>query len=301
MDVVDPLRQAGGRVAVFAPLGFGELTRFHRRNHRRAIVIDGIVGFTGGVGVADAWLGSGAEPGSWRDDLARVTGPLARSLQGDFAQPWFSVTGELLTGPDVYPPESAPSVVDEVEEAPVPHHVSVASAPSPNHHPLRTVWWLSFAGARERIWITTPYFVPSEELRAVLRDRARAGVDVRLVTAGEHIDIPWVRWAGQRRYEDLLEAGVRIYEYQPTLIHSKRLVVDGTWSIVGSANIDRRSERLNYENVLTVLDGRFAAEMEDAFREDLAHARPIDLTAWRERGFFVRLRERVAGLLEEQL
>lgn len=295
-DRLEALREAGLRVAVFSPLELLEFVTVHKRNHQRAIVVDGEVAFVGGVGIADEWLDRAGEGPGWRDDLSLVTGPLARSVQSAFAQTWFSVTGELLTGPDSYP-----STSDAAPGEFIALHVPVSSAPSAGSHPLRTVFWLSFATARERIWITNPYFVPTEEVRNMLAARARDGVDVRLVTAGAHVDIPWVRWAAQHRYAEMLEAGVRVFEYEPTLIHSKRLVVDGTWSVIGSANLDIRSIRLNHENVLTIVDEGFAAELEGAFEEDLAGSKEILLEDWAERGVFLRAREWVSSLLESQL
>src|SRR5690606_14957708 len=136
---------------------------------------------------------------------------------------------------------------------PVARHVNVVSSPSNEAHPLRAVFWLSIHSAREKVYITNPYFVPDDTLCAVLRDRARAGVDVRVLVPNEKIDVAIIRWASHSYYETLLEAGIRIYEYQPSMIHQKHLVVDGWWSVVGSANMDVRSKELNQENVLGIL------------------------------------------------
>ena len=298
-EALEGLERAGASVATFRPLGLGWLSRAHKRNHRRAIVIDGETGFTGGAGVADVWLGDAGSPEQWRDDLVKVSGELARSLQAAFTELWVQTTGEVPTGTSVHP--LRPRTDPDPEAEPVTLHVSVASSPSSEHTPLRTLFWLSFAGARERIWISNPYVVPAPSLRDVLCDRAREGVDVRILTAGDHSDIAVVRWATRHHYDQLLDAGVRIFEYQPTLIHSKSLVVDGVWSLVGSANLDFRSSELNEENVLAIRDTRFAARLEEVFLADLRNAREIDAEHWARRGPFARARELMGFLMEEQL
>lgn len=298
-DRIAALREAGGWVAFYRPLMEAGPLDFNVRNHRRAMVFDGRVAFTGGAGVADTWLGDAQASDHWRDDLTRVTGPLARSLQAAFAQVWSETTGELLAGPAVYPPE--PEGDPAPAATPVTFHIGVLSSPGGADRPLTKAWWASFAGARERIWITTPYFVPDDPVLELLAERARAGVDVRVLTAGEQVDFGFVRHAGRHLYGPLLEAGGRIYEYQPARLHSKLVVVDGIWSLVGSPNLDVRSEEINQENLLAILDVGFAAELEATFRDDLARSREISLEAWRDRPFFERLLGRVGALLREQL
>jgi cardiolipin synthase len=292
------LRAAGGRVARFHPLRFGELTRFHRRNHRRAIVMDGTVGYTGGAAVGDKWLGDARNPDEWREDMVRVTGPLARSLQSAFAQTWSVTTGELLVGGAFYPPE--PEAPAPANGEPIALHLGVLSSPSDEDLPLRKLYWLTFAAAQERVYVTNPYFVPDHDLLEALMERARAGVDVRVLLPGPLTDAKPVRWASQAHYAELLEAGVRIYEYQGTMLHSKTLVVDGVWSVVGSANLDIRSMELNQENVLGILDARFGAELERTFARDLARAREVRPAEWRRRAWWKKAREDAAELFDEQ-
>jgi cardiolipin synthase len=291
------LRAAGGRVARFHPLRFGELTRFHKRNHRRAIVVDGEVGYTGGAAVGDKWLGDARTPDEWREDMVRVTGPPARSLQAAFAQTWSVTTGEILAGPAFYPPEPEAA---EAPGHPLSVHVGVLSSPSDEQLPLRKVFWLSFASARRRLYVTNAYFVPDHGLLAALKERARAGVDVRVLVPGSVTDAKPVRWAGQAHYEELLAAGVRIYEYQGTMLHTKTLVADGVWSVVGSSNLDIRSMELNQENVLGIFDAGFGAQVERTFLADLGRAREVRLEEWRRRPWYKRLRERGAELFDEQ-
>lgn len=290
------LEAAGVRVHTFRPLQWGKLTRFHRRNHRRAIVIDGEVGYTGGAAVSDKWLGDAANPEQWRDTMVRVTGPLAESLQAAFAQLWASSYGEILVGPAFYPEEAASRTRGDA----ISEHINVISSPADDSHPLRKVFWLSFMAARERLWITNSYFVPDEHIREALKNRARAGVDVRILLPNQHTDAAVVRYAGHKYFEELLAAGVKIYEYQPTMMHAKQMVVDGAWSVVGSANLDVRSKELNQENVLGILDDQFARQLEATFLADLRQAREIRLDAWRRRGYWARIREDFSVVFEEQ-
>ena len=236
-DKLKTFEEAGGHVSWFRKPQFGKLTRMHKRNHRRAIVIDGRVAFTGGMAVADEWLGDARNPDEWRDCMVKLTGCLAPNLQSAFAQLWTETTGEMLVGEEFYPQDPPGEDGDgEPGKDEISHHLPVISSPSDENHLLRKPFWLSLRCARERIWITTPYFVPDPSIREVLKDQARAGIDVRVLVPNEHIDLPPIRWAAQYYYEEMLEAGVRIWEYQPTMIHAKLLVVDGRWSIVGSAN-----------------------------------------------------------------
>jgi cardiolipin synthase len=268
------------------------LSRTHRRNHRRAIVIDGAVGFTGGAAVADKWQGHARHPGEWRDTMVRVTGPLARTVQTAFTQSWTGATGQVLVGPAFFPPEEPASGAAAGSGI---RHVGVASSPVPDVQPLRPLYWLSFQAARERLYLASSYFVPDDQLRQAVMERARAGLDVRLLLPGEHTDAKPIRWASHAYYQELLDAGVRIYEFQPTFMHAKLLVVDGRWSVVGSANMDIRSKELNEENVLGILDPKLAHAIEQAFLADLGRSREIRAEEWRQRSWWARVLERVAA------
>ncbi|MGH7463969.1 MAG: phospholipase D-like domain-containing protein, partial [Longimicrobiales bacterium] len=293
-DDFDRLVKAGARIAKFRPAVFGKLLRFHRRNHRRAVVIDGRVAFTGGAAIADKWAGSASSPREWRDTMVRVDGCLAQNLQSAFCELWAFCTGEVLTGEDVFPPD----LRDERDSG--VHSCGVISSPSSEEHPLRLFFFLTFLAARERLWITTPYFVPDKHTREVVKRRARAGVDVRILMPNHHTDARPIRQASHSYYSELLNAGVRIYEYQPTMMHTKGVVVDGKWSVVGSANMDIRSKELNEENVLGVLDSRFARELEHTFLADIEHAREINRVQWGRRGLGNRIIERICVLFAEQ-
>jgi len=284
---------AGGKIKTFRPPRIGKLSRFHKRNHRRAIVFDGKIGYIGGSAVGDKWLGNASTEEEWRDTMTRVTGCIALSLQSAFSELWAVCAGEVLTG-DAFFPDDGNDVDSDVVS------FSVISSPSSEEHPLRVFFFLSFLVARKRLWITTPYFVPDEHTRRVVAKRARAGVDVRILMPDEHTDAKPIRQAGHSYYQDLLDAGVRIYEYQATMLHSKHVLVDDRWSVVGSANMDIRSKELNEENVIGVLDEGFAKELEEAFLEDLSKSTEIKADEWRKRGLGKKLIERVCELFAEQ-
>jgi cardiolipin synthase len=293
---MDELKAAGGKVVTFRPARFGKFTRFHKRNHRRAIVIDGTVAFTGGAAVADQWLGNAENEEQWRDTMVRVTGPLALTLQSAFADLWAFACGEMLEGPQFFPPAA-----DASADGPgAIVHTGLASLPASDLHPLRLFLAQSFLSAQHRLYITTPYFVLDEEMRKVVAERARAGVDVRILLPDEHTDAKLIRLTSHHYFEDLLAAGVKIYEYQPTMMHSKTIVVDGKWSVVGSANMDIRSIELNVENVLGILDEGFGRTLEATFEEDLKRSQQFHLEEWRKRGPWKKVKEWVASRLAEQ-
>jgi cardiolipin synthase A/B len=294
-DGLDALRAAGGKVETFRAARLGKLTRFHKRNHRRAIVIDGAVGFTGGIAVGDKWLGDADSEEHWRDTMVQVTGPLAATLQSAFVDLWAGTTGELLAGAKFFPPpEAAPATGD-----PITVHIGIASSPVHEDRPLRLFFIQSFLGARHRIWVTTPYFVPDAATRETLLARARAGVDVRILMPGSHTDAKLIRLASHRHYAELLQAGARIYEYKPTMMHAKHLVVDGLWSVVGSANMDVRGSEINEENVIGILDKEFGRQMEETFLRDLKQSEEIRREDWRNR-WWERPAQEVAELFAQQ-
>jgi cardiolipin synthase len=298
-DRIEELRAAGGHWSRFHVPRLGTLTRMHKRTHRRAIVIDGMIGFTGGAAVMDKWLGNAEGPDNWRDCMVEVRGRMALSLQSAFTQLWTQTTGELLSGESFYPLNAHDPEQDGEGEV-IRRHVNVISSPSSVAHPMRHVFWLSIQCARERVYITNPYMVPDDILLSVLKDRAKAGVDVRILLPNKHNDVPLIRWASLSYYEELLTAGVRIFEYQPTMIHQKLLVTDGKWSLVGSVNMDVRSKELNQENAIGILDEGFGADVESTFHRDLERAVEIDLERWRRRPAIYRVPERFFRLFEEQ-
>jgi cardiolipin synthase A/B len=287
----DELREAGVIVSRFRPLSLRNLVRFYKRTHRRAIVVDGRIGFTGGAAVSKKWKGNVNNKHEWRDSMTRVTGPLVAGIQAAFARTWVYCTGEIIAGPRFFPP---------LDPGPGPCGLSVVSSPADSAQPIRLLFWLSFINARERLWISSSYFIPDRRLRAAVIERARKGVDVRILVPGNHTDALPVQAAGRSYYDELLAAGVRIFEYGAAMMHAKTIVVDGSWSIVGSANMDERSMELNEENLLGIADREFARSIEEGVIADLACSREIQLEQWRKRSFVQRGLEAVAKALIEQ-
>jgi cardiolipin synthase len=285
------LTEAGVKISRFRPLSLRSLVRFYKRSHRRAVVVDGKVGFTGGAAVSAKWKGNVQSAHEWRDSMTRVTGPLVAGIQSAFAGNWVYCTGEVIAGPRYFP---------SLDQGTGPWGLSVVSSPSDALQPIRLLFWLSFINARERLWICNSYFIPDLRLRTAVIERARAGVDVRILVPGKHTDAVPVQAVGRSYYEELLTAGVRIFEYQPAMMHAKTVVVDRAWSVVGSANLDERSMELNEENVLGIADAGFAKAIEDGVLADLERSREIHLDEWRKRSLSRRLFERVAKALIEQ-
>src|SRR5690242_5977216 len=287
----DDLKRAGVKVHRFRPLGLRNLVRIYRRAHRRAIVMDGKVGFTGGAAVSKKWKGNVTNNHEWRDSMTQVTGPLVAGIQSAFAENWVYCTGEVLAGPRFFPP---------LERGPGVCGISVVSSPSDSLQPIRLLFWLTFSNARKRLWICNSYFIPDRRLRDAVVDRARHGVDVRILVPGNHTDAVPVQAAGQSYYEELLAAGVRIFEFEPAMMHAKTAVVDSAWSIVGSANMDERSMELNEENVLGIADREFARSIEEGLSADYTRSREITLERWQKRSIVRKALERLAKSLIEQ-
>jgi cardiolipin synthase len=285
------LQEAGVMVTRFRSLSLRNLVRFYRRTHRRAIVIDGTVGFTGGAAVSKKWKGNVGNPHEWRDSMTRVTGPMVAGIQSAFAGNWVYCTGEILAGPRFFP---------QLEGDTGPCGLSVVSSPNDALQPIRLFFWISFINARRRLWISNSYFIPDRRLRDAVIERARKGVDVRILVPGNQTDAVPVQAAGRSYYEELLAAGVRIFEYEPSMMHAKTVTVDGAWSIVGSANLDERSMEINEENVLGVADRDFARSIEEGVIADIAKSREILLQEWRKRSIVRRGMERLAKALIEQ-
>lgn len=287
----DELREAGVRVERFRPLALRNLVRIYRRTHRRAIVVDGEVAFTGGAAVSKKWEGDVCNEHQWRDSMTRVTGQLVTGVQAAFVTNWAYCTGEVLGGPRFYPPrQSEPGLCG----------LSVVSSPSDSMQPIRLLFWMSFRNARRRIWLSNSYFIPDIQLREAVMERAREGVDVRILVPGDHTDAVPVQLAGRSYYEDLLRAGVRIFEFRPAMMHGKTVVVDDRWSIVGSANMDERSMELNEENVLGIADPAFARSVAEGLERDFGRSEEIRLDQWRRRPVWQRAFEKFAKVLIEQ-
>jgi cardiolipin synthase len=286
-EYLDNLRGAGVRVASFRPVHWYSLHKAQHRSHIRVVVVDGRTGYTGGFGIDDNWYGDGHSDDQWRDTNVRFTGPAVAQLQATFAAGWVEATGELITGDVFFPRE--PCAANAVHQAALFH-----STPTIGSTPAGRFVALTISGAKHRLYITNSYFVPDHDIVEMLVNAAQRGVDVRVLTAGEKTDVKITRWAGRGRYKELLEGGVRIYEYLPTMMHAKTLVADGQWSSVGTMNFDNRSMVFNDESNLLVLDRTIGAEMDSLFHTDIGRAREIKLDVFERRSVLAKGVERMA-------
>ena len=284
-EYYDRLREAGVEVSAFRPPRWNTLYKVQQRMHVRAVVIDGVVGYTGGFAIADEWSGDGRHEDQWRDTSVRVEGPVVNQLQAAFASTWAEATGQLLMGERVFP-ESGDSPPGEITAG------LMYDAPSLGSTNAERFFILSITGARERLYITNAYFVPDRHFRQALVEAVERGVDVRVLTPGLNTDRPSTYHAARAGYEELLEGGVRIWHYRPTMVHAKTVVVDRIWSSVGTINFDNRSMVLNDEVALVIRDEPFARRMEELFLEDLDYADEVTLEEVRSRGTLDRLKER---------
>jgi cardiolipin synthase len=275
-DWIQRVKAAGVEVVWLRPLRWYSLQKAAQRSHVRVIVVDGQIGYTGGFGVADYWLGDGHHEDQWRETNVRFEGPTVAALQATFAAGWAEATGELLTG-DMFFPKSSFAEVGSVKAG------LMHSVPSTGSTPAERFLALSIAGARRSLYISNSYFVPGENFLQLLLAAAKRGVDVRVLTVSGKTDVKTTWYAGRTYYEKLLEGGVKIYEYQPTMMHAKSMVVDGMWSDVGSMNFDNRSLSFNDESLLVALDRRVGAQMDSIFMDDIKSSKEIKLQEFRKR------------------
>ena len=293
-EYMETLEEAGVGTCVFRPLRAWEANTIQHRSHARVVCIDGNIGWTGGFGLADKWYGNGRDKDQWRDTNVRFTGPAVRQLQATFVACWGEAAGDLLIGPMLFPAPGAAS--DEGVLAGMLH-----ARPSVGSTDAERFYALSMECARTKFYLTNSYFVPDKDFRNMLCSAASRGVDTRVLTVGTATDIKSTLYAGRAHYAELLEAGVRIYEYRDTMMHAKTFVMDGMWSAVGSMNADNRSMSFNEESMLMMLDKEMGGTLERQFTEDLEYADEIDLAVFRKRGLRDRIKERVAHAVRRVL
>jgi cardiolipin synthase A/B len=283
---------AGCEVQSYRPVRPWTLHKANYRNHRRLLVVDGKVGFTGGSGVSQKWAGDGRLKDHWRDTDIRVEGPAVEWLQAAFVESWLEVSGVALGGPAYFPRPNPP-------RGSVPVQV-VRSSPLAGETGMYTTLLLALASARRSIRITNPYLVLDDAMRDVLLDRIRAGVTIDVIVP-EAIDHQAVRQASRATWGDLLRGGVRIYEYKPALLHAKTIVIDGVWATVGSTNLDNRSFALNDELNVVTYDRGVAERLDATFRDDLAYSEQVTYERWKRRGVKARLFEWLVSPFRDQL
>ena len=288
------LRDAGVELTKLRTLRWFSISSASNRSHVRVVVIDGQVAYTGGFGLADYWMGDGHHEEQWRESNVRFEGPAVMQLQAAFADAWAESTGELLTGP-LFFPNGGFQPVGTI------HAGLLYTAPTTGSTPAERFLALSISGARKRLYISNSYFVPDEDFRRLLERAVQRGVDVRVLTVSGKTDVKTTWYAGRHWYAELLNHGVRIYEYQPTMLHSKTIVVDGLWSSIGSMNFDNRSMSFNNESNLVVLDSAFGAKMNSVFFDDLRYSKEIKLPEFDQRSAFSKMVELGATLLARLL
>jgi cardiolipin synthase len=289
-DHRDALRAGGVRVEPFRPIRLSTLHLAQNRSHVRGIVVDGRIGWTGGFGIDDKWLGDGRSNGSWRETNVRFEGPAVRQLQAAFGAAWAEATGVLVTG------RGAVTEHEDGVAAGLLH-----TSPTLGSTAAERFFALSIAAARKTLYVTSAYFAPDRNFIDLLVAADKRGVDVRILTAGAQTDVNVVRLAGRAWYETLLAGGVRVYEWQPSTLHAKTFVIDGEWATIGSMNFDNRSLALNDEATLMVRDAALGQQMEGIFLDDLRSAREITLPEFSQRSWLQRIAERAANVITRLL
>ena len=288
----ETLQEAGCQVKTFRAVRPWALRRANNRNHRRILVVDGRVGFTGGSGVSRKWMGDGRTADHWRDTDVRIEGPAVEWMQAAFMENWVEAAGEALGG-DAYFPRPQPgrgSVAVQV----------VRSSPEGGSYAMYNTLLIALNAARESVRITNPYFLLDDAMTKAVLERVKQGVKVEVLVPGT-IDHAFVRQASRATWGPLLKAGVRIYEYQPALLHAKTMIIDGRWATVGSTNLDPRSFALSQELNVILYDRGLARQLQDVFTADVAHAKAIDYAAWEARGVRARLFELVVFPVRDML
>ncbi len=291
-SLIERMERAGVEFNLYHPLRWYHLVRMNNRTHRKLLVVDGRVGFTGGVGIADQWDGHAQDPDHWRDSHYRIEGPAVAQMQAAFMDNWIKTTGQVLRGevyfPRLYAVGSASGQV-------------FTSSPSGGSDSMLLMYLMAITSATQTIDLSAAYFVPDPLTLNALTDALSRGVRVRIIVPGEHIDVEVVRKASRAVWGGLLTAGATIHEYQPTMFHCKMLVVDSLWVSVGSTNFDMRSFRLNDEANLNIYDHKFAQEVTAVFEQDLQRSRQITFDMWRDRPWQEKALEKMSAVFASQL
>ena len=286
----EQMKASGVKFRSYKPVKLRSISKTGDRTHRKIITVDGRIGFTGGLGIDDRWAGDARNLHEWRDTVVRLEGPVVLQLQRVFLENWLYTTGEFLDGEGQFP--VAQLAGDMKAQA-------VASSRTSQLSIAKLHYYMPIQAAQDYIWIENAYFLPDVDFKAALVAAAGRGVDVRVVVPGENTDLPAVRYAGRRNYHELLKAGVKIYEFQPTMLHSKIMVVDGLWCSIGSINFTSRSMKSNAEANAVIYDTRFAEQVRVMMEGDMARCEQITLERWEERSLYQRLKESFFGLSKE--
>lgn len=291
-DLFEEIAKAGGQVAYYHPLRLQDIGLFNNRTHRKLAIFDGRIAHVFGHGIAKEWTGNAQDEEHWRDTGVRLEGPIVNAIQAVFAENWVEQTTEVLVGQKYFPALPATGSVRA--------HMT-ASSPHGGVSQLEMLYKLAIATAQKELIIQNPYFIPDGELVGLLERAVKRGVEVRIMVPGAVTDSSVVRHAGHRHYQELLDKGVQICEYQPTLSHQKVMIVDGIWSHVGSTNFDDRSLDINDEASVGLIDEGVAGELRAAFENDLKVCKGLDAASWQKRSLWHKLIDRGSYLLNEQL
>jgi cardiolipin synthase len=291
-EILQTLEDGQCELAWYNPIHWYSLGRFNHRTHRKSLIVDGKVGFTGGAGIADHWLGNAEDPRHWRDIQIRVEGPAVVPLQTGFAQNWLQTTHELISGP-LYFPAPVPAGPLNVQ--------TIMSSPEAGASSVRILYYLSIICARRSIFIANPYFIPDQSAIDILIEAKERGVDVRIMVSGINNDNWLARHNSVRLFRRLLEAGIEIHEYNRTMLHHKTIVVDNIWATVGTTNFDNRSFAHNEETNVCVYDREVARVLRQVFMADLEACARVELRTWRRRGLWAKTQEVIASILQEQI
>ena len=291
-SMLKDMQDCGVHIVRYRPLHWYNLGRLNNRTHRKLLIVDGRVGFTGGVGIGDPWLGHAQDPDHWHDLHFRVEGPVVAQMQTAFLDNWMKVTGEVSHDETYFPRLDAVGDVDAQ---------MFESSPTGGSESMELMYLLAINAAERSILLEAAYFIPDDLTMSALLEARKRGVDVRVIVPGPYNDAKATRNASRNTWGPLLEAGVRIFEYQPTMFHCKVMVVDGLFTSVGSTNFDDRSFRLNDEASLNAFDPDIAAEQAKIFEEDLAKSREYTLADWTARSWWQRLGEWASSMVEAQL
>ncbi len=290
--LLNQLTAAGVQVRRFHPPHWSHLSRLNNRTHRKLLVVDGRVGFTGGVGIATHWTGRAQDPAHWRDTHFQISGPVVAHMQAVFLDNWIKVTGHALHGQAYFPPLPAQGKMQAQ---------MFSSSPSGGSESMRLMYLFSITAAAKSIDLSAAYFVPDDLTTLALVEALKRGVKVRIVVPGAHTDSDAVRSASRATWGPLLLAGATIAEYEPTMYHCKVMIVDGLLTSVGSTNFDNRSFRLNDEATLNILDAEFARQQIEIFNADLAKSKVVNFIDWSNRPWTEKLAERWSSLVASQL
>jgi cardiolipin synthase len=288
----DMMKEAGVRISLYHPFRLGDLALLNNRTHRKIAIFDGKVAYVFGHGIAEEWTGNGQDVKHWRDTGVRLEGPIVNSVQAVFAQNWVDQTAEVLVGEKYFPRLT--------EKGPVRAHMT-ASAPRGGVSEMELLDKMAIATAQKELIISNPYFIPDQELVDLIANAVKRGVRVRLMIPGQITDSSIVRHAGHKQFQTLLEKGVEIYEFEPTLSHQKIMIIDGIWSFVGSTNFDDRSLDTNDEASVGLIDRQVAGELKAAFEADLERCKRLDASTWSRRSLWHKFEDSASYLFNEQL